>query len=79
MRRKKGLAHELHLLPKLITAGGDCHRLICKSQCLLQLRSIDKKVEAVERELKALERAIVCGVAGKKHCSPGHPLQTIES
>lgn len=80
-RKKKKLAHELHLLPKLITAGGDCHRLICKTQCLLQLRSIDKKAEAVERKLKALERAIVCGVGTKKkkHCSPGQPLQMIES
>ena len=38
----KKLAHELHLLPKLITAGGDCYRIICKRQCLLQLRPIDK-------------------------------------
>lgn len=37
----KKLAHKLHLLHKL-TAGGDCHRIICKTQCLLQLCPIDK-------------------------------------
>lgn len=37
----KKLAHKLHPLHKL-TAGGDCHRIICKTRCLLQLCPIDK-------------------------------------
>ncbi len=33
----------------------------------------------MERKLKAQERAIVCGAAEKKDCSPGPPLQMIQS
>ncbi len=40
---------------------------------------IRQRVEAVERKLKAQERAIVCGAAEKKDCSPGPPLQMIQS
>ncbi len=42
LRWIKKLAHELHLLHKLIPAGGDCLRIKCKTQCLLQLCPIDK-------------------------------------
>lgn len=36
---------------------------------------IRRWVEAVKRKLKAQERAIVCGAAEEKDCSPGPLLQ----